>query len=167
VRDPHTQTDRQTVHTHTHTPTAKICILSRGVEVAEATTTGLEKKITLQHNNCDTMKDTYQSCPQSCCFLLSISLSFCLSIPLNLSGEIKTDQNVIFKSLNLYKIASRKPKRGTTKTIAKQATQRCLPTNSLTCLSVEGVIAYNNNIIALFSLSSFAFSDLAASISGP
>lgn len=84
--------------------------------------------------------------------LLFPSLSLFRSLSFSLSGEIKTDQNVIFKSLNLYKIAARKPKRSTTKALAKQTAQRCLSV-CLSCLTVEGVIAYNNNINTWFSLS--------------
>lgn len=95
---------------------------------------------------------TYQSCPQRKREReRDKTLYLCLR---PLSGEIKTDQNVIFKSLNLYKIAAHK-----TQSWAKQPPSHkgvALSGNSprtQSCLSPvwQGVIAYNNNINTWFS----------------
>jgi len=132
-------TDRQTVHTHTHThihPLPKYVYSLGALKLQRQQQQGLKKKSRYNITTATPWRTHIKVARRAAASFSLSSLSFCLSIPLNLSGEIKTDQNVIFKSLNLYKIASRKPKRGTTKTLAKQATQRCLPTNSLTCLSV-------------------------------
>lgn len=84
--------------------------------------------------------------------------------PLTLSGEIKTDQSVIFKSLNLYKIAARKQNKKRNAPQLSRCHKRCnsliryhslpLSRSFSSSLSMShstshfraGIRAYNNNI---------------------